>query len=69
MLGRNRKIFIDKFSFFSTIQSKGAAEGYYIVFDHRQNPEPIVETEMVSGLTLQSYVIPVLQEAPSTLHT
>lgn len=51
------------------LKSEGAAEGYYIVFDHRQNPEPIVETEMVSGLTLRSYVIPVLQEAPSTLHT
>ena len=50
------------------LKSEGATEGYYIVFDHRQNPEPIVETETVSGLTLRSYVIPVLQEAPSTLH-
>lgn len=51
------------------LKSEGEVEGYYIVFDHRQNPEPIVETEMVSGLTLRSYVIPVLQEVPSTLHT
>ena len=51
------------------LKSEGATEGYYIVFDHRQNPEPIVETETVSGLTLRSYVIPVVQESPSTLHT
>ena len=51
------------------LKSEDATEGYYVVFDHRQNPEPIVETETVSGLTLRSYVIPVLQEAPSTLHT
>ena len=51
------------------LKSEGAEEGYYIVFDHRQNPEPIVETETVSGLTLQSYVIPVVQETPSALHT
>ena len=50
------------------LKSEGATEGYYIVFDHRQNPEPIAETETVSGLTLRSYVIPVLQETPSTLH-
>ena len=51
------------------LKSEGATEGYYVVFDHRQNPEPIVETETVSGLTLRSYVIPVVQEFPSTLHT
>lgn len=51
------------------LKSEDATEGYYIVFDHRQNPEPIVETETVSGLTLRSYVIPVLQEVPSTPHT
>ena len=51
------------------LKSEGATEGYYVVFDHRQNPEPIVETETVSGLTLRSYVIPVLQEVPSTLRT
>ena len=51
------------------LKSEGATEGYYIVFDHRQNPEPIVETETKSGLTLRSYVIPVVQEFPSTLHT
>ena len=27
------------------IQLENAVEGYYVVFDHRQNPEPRVETE------------------------
>lgn len=51
------------------LKSEGAVEGYYIVFDHRQNPEPIVETETVSDMTLRSYVIPVVQAAPSALRT
>ena len=40
-------------------------EGYYIVFDHRQTPEPRTETEVVDGVSVRSYVIPVMQEAPS----
>ena len=40
-------------------------EGYYMVFDHRQNPEPRVETETVAGVKIRSYVIPVIQEVPS----
>ena len=40
-------------------------EGYYIVFDHREKSEPRVETEMIEGLTIRSYVIPVMQEIPS----
>ena len=51
------------------LKSEGAVEGYYIVFDHRQNPEPIVETETVLDMTLRSYVIPVVQAAPSVLRT
>ena len=51
------------------LRSEGEVEGYYIVFDHRQNPEPIAETETVSGLTLRSYVIPVVQEVPSESQT
>ncbi len=47
------------------IKLEGAVEGYYIVFDHRQNPEPRAETEMVDGVTIRSYVIPVMQEKPS----
>ena len=47
---------------------EGAVEGYYVVFDHRQNSEPRVEKETLSGdLTIQSYVIPVMQERPTNL--
>ena len=45
--------------------SEGVTEGYYIVFDHREKPEPRVETETIDGLTIRSYVIPVMQEPPS----
>ena len=44
---------------------EGAGKGYYIVFDHRAAPEARVETETIEGLTIRSYVIPVVQEAPS----
>ena len=43
-----------------------AKEGYYVVFDHREAPEPRVETEEVEGFTIRSYVIPVLQKRPSS---
>ncbi len=46
---------------------EGVQEGYYIVFDHREVPVPRSETEQVSGVTIRSYVIPVLQERPSTV--
>ena len=39
--------------------------GYYVVFDHRKEPEPRVETDHFDDLTIRSYVIPVIQEAPS----
>ncbi|MYB00082.1 hypothetical protein F4X90_10465 [Candidatus Poribacteria bacterium] len=47
------------------LKLEGVNEGYYIVFDHRAEPEPRVETETIDGLTIRSYVIPVVQEAPS----
>ncbi len=47
------------------VGSEGAEEGYYVVFDHRNTPEPRVETETLDGLTIRSYVIPVIQERPS----
>ena len=47
------------------LKSEKASKGYYIVFDHRAEPEPRVETETINGLTLRSYVIPVVQEVPS----
>ncbi len=49
------------------LSTEGVREGYYIVFDHRQDPEPQVETEVLDGLTIRSYVIPVMQEPPSGL--
>ena len=47
------------------LKLEGVTEGYYVVFDHRQKPEPRVETETVAGVSLQSYVIPVIQAPPS----
>jgi len=47
------------------LKLEGAGQGYYVVFDHRRNPEPRVETEKLDGVTLRSYVIPVVQEQPS----
>lgn len=47
------------------LNTEGVTDGYYIVFDHRENPEQQVETETIDGLTIRSYVIPVLQEMPS----
>ena len=47
------------------LKSEGVTEGYYIVFDHRQDPEAQVETETIEGLTIRSYIIPVMQEMPS----
>ena len=47
------------------LNTEGVKEGYYIVFEHRENPEPRVETETIGGLTIRSYVIPVMQEMPS----
>ena len=41
------------------------SEGYYVVFDHRKDPQSRVETETVDGVTIRSYVIPVVQELPS----
>ena len=47
------------------MQLEEAIEGYYVVFDHRKNPVPRTETEIVDGFTIRSYVIPVMQESPS----
>ena len=49
------------------LRAEGVTEGYYIVFDHRHDPEPRVETETIEGLTIRSYVIPVMQEMPSKI--
>ena len=48
------------------LKLEGATEGYYVVFDHRKEAEPLIETETLSeNLTVRSYVIPVMQEIPS----
>ena len=44
---------------------ENTTQGYYVVFDHRENPRPLVETDTIDGLTIRSYVIPVLQKPPS----
>ncbi|MDD9972557.1 MAG: AAA-like domain-containing protein [Candidatus Poribacteria bacterium] len=48
------------------LATEGIMEGYYIVFDHREVPKPRTETETIDGRTIRSYVVPVLQERPST---
>ena len=48
------------------LKLEGAQEGYYVVFDHRNNPTSHVEMEIIDGLTIRSYVIPVMQEQPSS---
>jgi len=47
------------------MQLEEASEGYYVVFDHRKNPEQWMETETIEGFVLRSYTIPVMQEPPS----
>ena len=49
------------------VKSEPAVEGYYVVFDHRKNPEAQRETEKVGDVKIRSYVIPVLQKSPSTV--
>lgn len=49
------------------VKLEKAVAGYYIVFDHRSAAESRTETETLDGdLTIRSYVIPVIQERPST---
>ena len=50
------------------LKLEGTTKGYYVVFDHRQDPEPRVETETIDDVTVRSYVIPVVQERPSDEH-
>lgn len=52
----------------SYLKLEGTLEGYYIVFDHRTDPKPLVETETLEGVTIRSYVIPVMQKTPSAVH-
>ena len=47
------------------LKTEGVSRGYYVVFDHRRNPEQRVQTEIVDGVEIRGYVIPVIQKAPS----
>ena len=47
------------------LKSERVSEGYYVVFDHRNEPEPRVEIEMIDDISIRCYVIPVIQEVPS----
>ena len=47
------------------LKSEGVTEGYYVVFDHRQKPEPRVEMETIGDVDIRNYVIPVIQAIPS----
>ena len=49
------------------LRLEGVTEGFYVVFDHRQSSEPRVETDIVDGVTIHCYVIPVVQEVPSNI--
>lgn len=51
------------------LKLEGATDGYYVVFDHRQDPESRVETEIIDNVKIWCYVIPVVQERPSNERT
>ena len=51
------------------LKSEKVDKGYYVVFDHRTNPESRVETETLEGVTIRSYLIPVIQRKPSSIST
>ena len=55
----------DKAQLAAYLKLENMQEGYYVVFDHRKEPEPRVETDDFDSLTIRSYVIPVIQEVPS----
>ena len=51
------------------LRLENAFDGYYVVFDHRTETEPLVETETIDEFLIRSYVIPVVQEQPSSVNT
>ena len=57
----------DKKQLIAYVKLEEAVEGYYVVFDHRENTTPRVEIEKLDGVTIRSYVIPVVQERPSSV--
>ena len=61
----NRRYGAAKKQLAAYLKLEGVSKGYYVVFDHRAEPEPRVETETIDILKIRSYVIPVVQEVPS----
>ena len=49
------------------LNTENALEGYYIVFDHRKEPVQLNEKERIDGVSIRSYVIPVIQQQPSSM--
>ena len=49
----------------SYLATEGVTEGYYVVFDHREDPKQRAETETIDERTIRSYVIPVVLDRPS----
>ena len=49
------------------LKLEGVTDGYYVVFDHRQTPDTRIETETLDSVAIRSYVIPVIQETPSSI--
>ena len=63
---RNEKAYqMGKHQLTAYLKTEGVTEGFYIVFDYRENAISQVETDTIDGYTIQSYVIPVLQQRPS----
>lgn len=63
---RNEKAYqAGKHQLAAYLKLEKAIEGYYIVFDYREHANQQIETDTVDGVTIQSYVIPVLQRRPS----
>lgn len=45
---------------------EGTQQAYYVVFDHRQKTEVSIETDKLNGVTIRSYIIPVMQTRPTS---
>ncbi len=45
---------------------EGTEQAYYVVFDHREKPKSLIETDNLGGMTIRSYVIPVMQTRPTS---
>ena len=65
--GGDKRYQIGKTQLAAYVKSEKAVAGYYVVFDHRKEPEPRVDTDVLEDITIRSYVIPVLQEPPTSV--